>query len=186
MDFPLSEIIQGLSNTCGKEFYRRITLNLHNVIGADYTFIARLDRTRYTSKTLCLVAHGEVADNFEYSLDDTPCADVGDNSLCLYPNDITHFFPKDQLLIDMKIKGYVGSPLRNSDGSIFGLVVGLFEQEIPSVDDVSALFEIFSGRISVEIERTEQQCLLKEYNENLESLVEDRTKELQCALHYMI
>ncbi|MCW7459272.1 ATP-binding protein [Leptospira bandrabouensis] len=178
----LSEIIEAVSNTYGNEFLDRLTLKLASIIQADYTFIAIFDKERYESKTISLVAKGEIAENMAYSLKDTPCAQVFDNSICYYPNDVQKFFPLDQLLIEMKIEGYIGSPLLNSKKEVVGLIVGLFETEIPNKDQILTLFQIFSGRIAAELERSEYEARLEKNNHELETLVALRTSELTKTL----
>lgn len=175
MEAILRKIIEGVSNNYGKEFFDVITLKMHGVIGADFTFIARLDREAYVSKTISLVANGELVDNMEYSLKDTPCANVADNSVCMYPNDITHLFPDDQLLIDMGIKGYIGTPLIDSKGEVMGLTVALYQNPIQNPEFTETVFQIFSGRIAAEIERSE-------YERGLEEKVLKRTEHLEQAL----
>jgi signal transduction histidine kinase len=171
----LRSIIEGVSNNYGKQFFQMITLKMHEAIGADFTFIARLDTEAYVSRTIALVAGGEVVDNMEYSLEHTPCANVADNSICLYPNQITSLFPKDQLLIDMGIEGYIGTPLLDSHGQVMGLTVALYKKAITNPEFTETIFQIFSGRISAEIERMEHE-------HELEQKVAERTLHLEQAL----
>lgn len=175
MEKILRNIIEGVSNNYGKNFFDVITLKMHEVIGADFTFIARLDREAYVSRTISLVAGGNIVDNMEYSLKDTPCANVADNSVCMYPNDITHLFPDDQLLIDMGIEGYIGSPLIDSKGEVMGLTVALYKTPIQNPEFTETVFQIFSGRISAEIERSEHEQVL-------EDKVAERTHHLEVAM----
>ncbi len=176
MEKILRNIIEGVSNNYGKAFFNTITLKLHEAIAADYTFIARLDLDAYVSRTVALVADGQVVDNMEYSLHHTPCADVSENSVCLYPENITGLFPKDQLLVDMGIEGYVGTPLHDANGQVMGLTVALYKHPIDNIDFVKTVFQIFGGRIAAEIERTE-------YQSNLEDQVTKRTAHLEEAMH---
>lgn len=178
----LSDIIEAVSNTFGTEFLDRLTLKLASTIQADYTFIAIFDKEKYESKTISLVANGVIAENMAYSLKDTPCAQVFDNSVCYYPTEVQKFFPFDQLLIEMNIEGYIGSPLLNSKKEVIGLIVGLFETEIHNKDQILTLFQIFSGRIAAELERSEYETRLEQNNHELESLVEERTSELKQTL----
>lgn len=175
MEKVLRNIIEGVSNNYGKAFFNTITLKLHEAIGSDFTFIARLDVDAYVSRTISLVADGELAENMEYSLKDTPCAEVTDDSICLYPKEICRYFPNDQLLVDMEIEGYVGTPLKDSNGEILGLTVALYKHPIQNIEFVQTVFQIFSGRIAAEIERSE-------YEANLEKIVAQRTEHLEGAM----
>ncbi len=178
----LPEIINSLKSASGDEFFNNLTLQLHKHIGADYTLIARLNQKSYKSKTICLVAKGQIADNFEYSLENTPCAEVNNNDICIYPQNICRLFPHDQLLIDMKIEGYIGTPLHDSHGKVFGIIVALHENKIENSSLIVTLFELFSGRISAEIEREDREKELKELTNTLEIKVLERTDDLSQTL----
>jgi signal transduction histidine kinase len=175
MPSNIRTIIEAVSNTYGDDFFNSITLALHKVIDADYTFIALLDNERYISKTIALVAKGEIVDNFEYSLTDTPCADVADNSICYYRDKVCEVFPRDQLLIDMNIAAYLGTPLQDSKEKVIGLIVSLYETPLEDDQEVVTLFKVFSGRIAAELER-------REYETSLEEKVLSRTLELSNTL----
>ncbi|GEA13534.1 GAF domain-containing sensor histidine kinase [Alteromonas sp. KUL49] len=183
--FKIDEIIQSLKSTYGKDFLDTITMQLHQSIGAQFTFIAKLDQARYVSRTLSLVAGDDFAENFEYSLEHTPCADVSDDSTCIYPSQICDLYPKDQLLVDMGIEGYVGAPLHSADGKVFGIVVALYSNSIENAQDVAALFELFAGRISAELERSEKEEALRELNESLEQKVIKRTAALNQTIEQL-
>jgi signal transduction histidine kinase len=182
MERLLQQIIEGVSNTHGEDFFNAITLQLAQVIDSDYTFIARLDTQAYISKTIALVADGTLLDNFEYSLEYTPCANVAESNVCIYPNKVTSIFPKDQLLIDMEIEAYLGTPLFDSSGNVIGLIVALYREKMDKSDETLTLFRIFSGRIAAEMERIDYQQELLALNNTLEQRVFDRTAELNQTL----
>ena len=180
LEFALPEIIKGLKSSLGEEYFYQITLQLDNIIGSDYTFIASLDMAQRTAKTISLVANGEVVDNFEYELEGAPCARVVNDSVFIYPEKICSFFPKDQMLVDMGIEGYVGVCLHNSCDEPIGVVVALYKAKIENPEFAKALFELFSGRIAAEMERTEQKRDLERLNHELEikvnALIESESK----------
>lgn len=183
--FDIKDIIKSLEATYGESFLQTITMQLHKTIDADFTFITRINIDRYVSETLTLVAGDDFAENFEYSLQDTPCANVADNSTCVYPSNITHLFPKDELLVDMGIEGYIGAPLESHDGQVIGLVVALYKEPIEFQDDVASLFQLFSGRIAAELERLDKEAELQKLNESLEQKVAYRTAELETAIQQL-
>lgn len=180
----LPQIIKSLKSSHGSDFLNSITLELNKCIGATYTFVARVDPEKYTATSLSMVANGEQVENFEYELNDTPCEVVTNESVCVYPRGICHLFPKDQLLIDMKIEGYIGVALHDTSGQLIGIVVALHEKEIENPEHVTALFELFSGRIAAEMERSQQEKRLEELNQQLESkLTELKASEQRLASH---
>ena len=158
----IKEVFAAVSNSYTDEFIAKIALALNKVIDADYTFIARINvkNTRY--KTVALVAKGEIADNVEYSLKNSPCANVADNNVCFYPKDVCSFYPEDQLLIARKAQAYLGTPLVNSKQQVIGLIVALYNTEQPHQNERTALLELFSGRITAELERIDYEKYLKD------------------------
>lgn len=176
------DVIRSLKMSYGQEFFNSLALQLHSIIEADFTFIAELDLSRNVSKTIAFVTDDGVQENFEYSLEHTPCADVGNDSLCIYPANVCLAYPDDQLLVDMGIKGYVGSPLHDSNGNVVGIMVGMFTSEIQEPDIVSGILQFFEGRVSAELERNNTVKQLQELNANLELRIHERTSELQNTM----
>jgi signal transduction histidine kinase len=171
MESRIRTVIEAVSNTYGDDFFNSITLALHEVINADHTFIAVLAPKKSTSRTIALVSKGEIANNFEYTLKDTPCADVADNSVCYYRGGVCELFPQDKLLKEMNIDAYIGSPLYDSKQKTIGIIVSLYEKSLENEQDVLTLFKVFSGRIAAELER-------KNYEDELENTILSRTLEL--------
>jgi signal transduction histidine kinase len=178
----LPEIINSLKSASGHEFFNTLMLQLQKHSGADYTMIARINQKNHMSKTICLVAKGKVEKNFEYSLENTPCAEVNNNEICVYQQDICGLYPHDQLLIDMHIEGYIGTPLHDSQGNVIGLIVALHENKIENSSFIVTLFELFSGRISAEIEREDREKELTHLTNTLEVKVLERTNDLSETL----
>lgn len=176
--FDIAGVIRQLKSSHGAEFFQAITLKLSQLIDADYTFIALLDRIEHTSTSICLVSKGKVLDNFSYALGETPCEDVSNNNICIFETGVAALFPNDLLLEQMGIQGYLGTPLCDSKNKVMGLLVALYQQPIADAAAVADLFELFSGRIAAEIERTAKEQQLIELNHTLEEKVRQRTAEL--------
>jgi signal transduction histidine kinase/CheY-like chemotaxis protein len=179
-------VIQGISNKRGQAFFESIVQHLAKVIGADYTFIGRLGPDHSSATTMALCKGSQLIDNFSYDLQHTPCENVAGDRTCIYPHGICEQFPHDQLLIDMGIEGYIGSPLYASNGEILGLIVALYEKPIADARPVASVFELFAGRVAAEIENAEKHKALQSaldeldsYKRDLEAKVKERTRELE-------
>ncbi|MFT5297445.1 MAG: two-component system NtrC family sensor kinase, partial [Colwellia sp.] len=177
------EVIRSLKMSYGDDFFHSLILHLHKIIGSEYTFIARIDAEKMTSKTIVFATHQGIQENFEYALESSPCFNVYHDTICVYPTNVCDKYPEDQLLADMNIKGYVGTPLYDSSGTVVGLLAGLFEHSIQDPEMVSDTFQFFEGRISAELERNNMVQELKNLNADLEGMVGARTLELQEALN---
>lgn len=152
---------------------------MSKITGADYIYIAMVDQENMSAKTISLVVKGQLVDNFEYGLKNTPCAILTNDNVCVYPSNICSAFPQDQLLVDMKVEGYAGVTFLDSKGYIKGIIVALHETEIKNPDDITTIFELFSGRIAAEIERGEQEHILEQLNITLSSKVNALTSSEQ-------
>lgn len=182
MDQNIQQILADVGVSRGESFLQQIVLQLHKRIESDYTFIARLDLKARLSTTVALVAKDELAENFSYDLIHTPCELVSDNTVCCYPCGVVDTFPRDQLLIDMNIEGYLGTPLENSEGQVIGLIVSLYEQPISDPDQTLGLFELFAGRIAAELDRQSYEQQLEALNHALDEKVRQRTAHLNQAV----
>lgn len=175
----LPELIKSLKSTYGHAFLNTLTLQMSKITGADYIYIAMVDQENMSAKTISLVVKGQLVDNFEYGLKNTPCAILTNDNVCVYPSNICSAFPQDQLLVDMKVEGYAGVTFLDSKGYIKGIIVALHETEIKNPDDITTIFELFSGRIAAEIERGEQEHILEQLNITLSSKVNALTSSEQ-------
>ncbi len=178
----LRQVIEGVSDTFGDEFFSSICLQLARVIDADYVLIASADLGYKTSTTISFVVKGEVKPNITYSLENTPCSDVVNGITCCYPTNVSNLYPNDLVLKELNVESYVGTALRNSKGLIVGLIVAMNEKPLIEADVIVTLFEIFSGRIAAEIERNKYEQELRDLNVQLEDKVTQRTVELQTTL----
>ena len=156
IDDKVRSIVRSLSETRGKDFFNTIVLALSNVINADFTFVARLDTAYTTASTISLAMDDSIVDNISYTLKGTPCANVADNNVCIHTSNIQNLFPTDQLLVDMGINAYVGTPLFDRTGTVIGILVALYRDPINNSSSVEALFLLFAGLIGGELEKIEQ------------------------------
>ncbi len=179
LSLEIEKILKNASVSSGKDFFKSLTENIGEIIDSDYIFIGKIDTERHGVETLGLWGKSGHMDDFYYDLEDTPCKNVSVDSICCYPENVTSLFPKDALLIQMDIVGYIGSPLKNSRDEVFALIVALFTKPIIEEEHIRLLFNFFSGRLSAELEREQREGQLLELNESLEKRVQDRTKELE-------
>lgn len=124
-------IAKGVSAATGEMFFRSLVEHLARVLQAAHAFIGELmENNLERVRTIAVYAHGNIVDNFEYDLMHTPCRNVISESLCSYPSGAQQLFPEDRLLADMKVEGYVGTPLFDSSGRALGLMVVLYSRPL--------------------------------------------------------
>lgn len=192
----MNEVINAESYNLGDAFFEFIVAKLNTALGADYTFIGTLDEGEKSVSTVTLYGDGQYLESFTYELAHTPCENVVGNNVCYYEKGITELFPKDELLIQMGIEGYVGVPTFNSKKEPTGIIVSLFKNAIEDTDLAKTILMLFATRVGAELEHNilynnlnELQSELASKNaelilhqQHLEQLVSERTAELEKTI----
>jgi len=163
-------------------FYETCVKALAKAYDARFAFIGLFADDSHTSiQTQMVWAGTTVVDNFLYDLEGTPCADIIDLKMEIIGHDAAKKYPDDQLLIDMGIESYYGSPLRTASGEIIGLVSVMDVKPMEVTRWTKPILGLFSQRIASEIERYRTNRSLQELNRDLEQRVTERTTDLSAA-----
>ena len=168
----VTQIVSSLSSGRGEKLFSTLVPTLAETIEAEHVFIATIDKEQTTATSVIYVNQGNILDNFSYELKNTPCADVGQNNICLFNGNVQSLYPEDYLLVAMEVNSYVGAPLIDSDGNVHGIIVALYSDKIKDAEEVSSLFDIFSGLISGELERTHNKIQLN-LNESIINAIDE-------------
>ncbi|MDH5543840.1 MAG: PAS domain S-box protein, partial [Nitrospinota bacterium] len=148
----LRKMSVSFSNLEGEEFLNNVAMHLTESLDVDYALIGRLVENN-TIKTYGLNRRGEMLDQIVYPLAGTPCEKVLGVSTCCFNYGVAREFPKDALLSEMGIEGYVGTPLFDKEGGALGIIVLLSRKPIENPYIATATLEIFAERVSSEMDR---------------------------------
>ena len=150
----VQHIAAGVAAEAGDDFFQILVTKLAELFDCSYAFIGLLDRDdpSYVN-TYATFAYGSIVDNFRYFLPGTPCENVVGQTTCAHPADVADAFPDDDMLRDMGVESYMGSPLFTSSGEPMGLIVVLDTRPMPDVWTLKPVMEIFAARAGAEFER---------------------------------
>ncbi len=169
----LRDIVVDSAYKTGDEFFKSAVKELGESTGADFTFIGKLSgESQDEIETLAIYSHGQYMKNFTYSLKDTPCANVIGKEICIYKDRITELFPKDLLLIEMGVAGYIGVPLFDSEGRSLGILVELFKDAVTNTTRAEAFLQLMANRIAGELERWQLELKLRKSESKFRQYVE--------------
>lgn len=158
----IKTIAAGVSTQTGDNFFRDLVAHLAALFKAEYAFIGVFDQTDPNAiTTLAVCAHGAVAPNMTYSLEHTPCAHVVGQHTCTHPSGVQKLFPQDQLLIDMGVEGYIGTPLFDAQGTPAGIIVVLSQAPLQHSEQFREMLEIFAARAAAEIQRLSAEARIR-------------------------
>ena len=181
LDAALLEVTQGVSTVTGEAFFSALVQHFTKALGSDYTYIGLLigdDKEAITTIAAC--AQGQIIDNFEYLLQDTPCGEViRQQKMCCYPRGVQALFPKAPLLEPLNVESYVAIPFFDSAGKPLGLLGVMDGKPLENVQLAESLLTIFALRVATELERQQAeemriQTLIKEqqYSRQLHGLTQ--------------
>ncbi len=149
-----------------EHFFSSMACQLARCLEADYTIIGELiEGEEDKVRTIAVCKQGVIADNFTYDLAHTPCEGVMGQGACSYAAGMSEIFPNDLLLKQMNVKGYAGTPLRDSQGRTVGLMAALYTRPLANAKFVEAILQLFSTRTAAEIERKRTEEALRESEE---------------------
>jgi len=173
-------ILRNISETAtaqiGEAFFQSLTLMLCRTLATKYAFVAKtLDEDNNRVQTLAVCEAGIIAKNFQYDLSDTPCSNVIGKTLSSYPSHVQQTFPEDELLVEMGVESYIGTPLFDSKKRPLGILVVMDTKPMTNEELARSLFEIFAARTSSEIERIKVEAMLTESEKKYRELMETAT-----------
>jgi PAS domain S-box-containing protein len=180
IDAALLEVTQGVSTATGEAFFSALVQHFTKTLGVDYTYIGLVSGDHQDIiKTIAVCAKGQISDNFEYRLRDTPCQEVlQSRKLCCYPSGVQAQFSDAPLLEPLNIESYAAIPFFDSMGIPLGLLGIMDSKPLANVPLAETLLPIFALRIATELERQQTETARQQAQQKLEQLVEQRTAEL--------
>jgi len=152
---PLRDLAVDLANTPDIEFLEAFCRRACALLDAEHFVVGRMNAYSNIMRTICFVSRGELVENVVYGLADTPCAQVMANHTCVYPQGVADEFPRDRMLHDMNIQGYIGAPMVSSDGKPLGIIAGLSEKPIKDIKLAQCVVEYFRRRVAAQLEAAE-------------------------------
>jgi len=148
-------------------FFYLLAEYLARFLGMDFVCIDRLDPDGLTAHTVAVWSDGHFEDNVSYALKDTPCGQLATQELCCYPASVCQFFPKDQVLWDLRAESYIGSTLFGHTGEPIGLIAVIGRKPLQNRKLAEEALQLVAVRASGEMKRL---------------LMEEEKKSLQIQL----
>ncbi len=152
VEAALQSVFIGTSTGVGTDFFKSLVANLASELNVKYALVGELTDLRKIQTHAVWTGNG-FTDNFTYDLENTPCQNVIETSICSYPEDIQILFPKDELLSEMNAVGYIGAPLTDSDGHTNGILAVLDTKPLKNEKLSKKLLSVFAARAGAELGR---------------------------------
>jgi PAS domain S-box-containing protein len=125
-------------------------------------------------RTIATYAHGQMVENLEYPLQNTPCWEaIKQRKICCYPSNVQTLFPNAALLKPLCVESYVAIPFFDSSGTALGLLGIMDGKPLENDRLAESLLTIFASRITTELERQQTEELLRRSEQMFSTLVEN-------------
>ena len=115
-------LAQTTSGPGNEPFFNALARYLAQGLQMDFVCIDHLEGDGLTARTVAVWCDGRFEDNVTYALKDTPCGDVVGKTVCCFPASVCRFFPRDQVLQDLRAESYIGVTLWSHTGQPIGLI----------------------------------------------------------------
>lgn len=171
-EFAFQAMVRSMVGTTGQSSLRKITETISSWLETDCVMIGEIQPDKNTVKVLSMVLDGKEVPDFSYTLAGTPCEDVAEKGFCLYPDNVRELFPESKDLADLNIRGYMGTPLRNSEGQVFGILCVLSRSPLQPSQMVQEILDVIAVKAAAEVERTQIERALRASEEKFRTLVE--------------
>ncbi|MEI7499163.1 MAG: PAS domain S-box protein [Bacteroidota bacterium] len=166
------QISMELATLIGREYFEAITCYLSQLLKADVVLVGEITDDRKHARTVAVFNDGEVVDDFEFSLADSPFAPLLEGSLRIFREDLQKLFPEDYLLADLSLDAFAGIPLFDNNGKPIGFLVALYRQPIENISLADHALHFCASRVSAELDRKLAFDKLKEYESFLFGIVD--------------
>jgi PAS domain S-box-containing protein len=181
-ELAFQTLTAGMVGTTGIESLDRIAESIASWLGPDCIMIGEILPDRKRVKVLSMLLDGKKVADYFYTLDGTPCDNTAEKGFCLYPDNVASLFPESRDLRELSIRGYAGTPLRNSDGRTIGILCILTRNPLTLSPDFRKIFDIIAVKAAAEIERKQKEERLTRINETLLHLGTDHQKNIDSLI----
>jgi len=150
----LRAIVAGTAAETGEDFFSTLVCHLSSVLGVQYAVVGEIQHGPVKKiRTLAVSANGNLVDNFEYPLVNTPCEVALGESFACFERDVRTVFPLFGRLAQLGAEGYCGVPLRAKGGAVMGLLVLMDTKPLRNTDRLRSLMAVFASRAGAELQR---------------------------------
>ena len=181
-DELLRSLAEGTAADSGGQFFQSLVQHLAGALDVRFAFVAEFADSPTRVRTLAFWSGDRLRENVEYALAGTPCEEVVRGGICHFPDKVARAFSNDAVLVELNVASYLGVPLCDEAGAVFGHLAVMDDRPMPEEPRNLAVFHIFATRVRAELLRLRAEQRLERANQRLEEQVAERTKELRDAL----
>lgn len=159
----LSAVATGVSAATGDSFFQSLVLYLSQTLGMPIAYVGRVRSSGPIEiELVALAVDGNLAPNFTYAPDNSPCATVLSDDMCAIETGVRDRYPANPYLEQLAADSYMGIALRSSGDELLGLLAVMGREPIRDLGKTESLVKIFAARAAAELERRRTDQALRD------------------------
>jgi PAS domain S-box-containing protein len=171
-EISFQAMVRTMAVTTGINSLQKITENVSTWLGAECVMVGEIQPDRETVKVVSMLLDGREISDFSYKLKGTPCEDVEKMGFCFYPDNVIQLFPESRDLVELNIRGYIGTSLQNSAGQVIGILCALFRNPVKVTPSQQEIMSIIAVKAAAELESTRMMAALRDSEERFRMLLQ--------------
>ncbi len=164
----LRAIVAGTAAETGEDFFSTLVCHLSSVLDVQYAVVGEVQHSPVRKiRTLAVSANGNLIDNFEYPLMNTPCETALGQPFACFERDVRTVFPLFGRLAQLGVEGYCGIPLKAKGGAVLGILVLMDTKPLRNSDRLRSLMAVFASRAGAELQRRHSETIVQRQQRQL-------------------
>ncbi|MCC4242230.1 PAS domain S-box protein [Thalassospira povalilytica] len=151
----LESIYRGVRYQVGEDFFDNLTKVMCEALGMHYCHVGSIENGRV--KPVAHYSHDKSRGGLEFEVKGSAAEMVVDNGIFVCPDNFKEVTSGVRRVTDLKIRGYVGAALKDSEGNPIGILATVSEQPIADPELARSIVEVFAARASAELQRLQAE-----------------------------
>lgn len=151
-------VFQATTRNTGPGFLDALVRELVTTLDTSLAFVGEFEEVNQT-RVASVASYKDDGERpaVNYDLKGTPCEQVNQEGICVYPENIQERFPQDLMLQEMGLHSYAGTLLHNDRDEPIGLLVLLDTKPLKHRRLIETLLPVFASRAGAELEALRQR-----------------------------
>ncbi|MBL8728917.1 MAG: sigma 54-interacting transcriptional regulator [Planctomycetes bacterium] len=168
----LQQIARAVTAGAGVDFFAALVQQIRSLLAFEHVLVTE----RGEDGLVVAVAHATndgTMVGLPWDATDSPCAAVLAGQPVCAPTGLRDRFPASRRVAELRLEGYVGVPLCNSEGIVLGHLCAFATRALQCGERETAIFRIFAALAAAELTRRQLERTLGESQERFRDLFDE-------------